>query len=103
MIEAGQAFGFSADADTMSSQLSELMLNDGFTRARFDIRQSVVNVYNYVVVSGPEVDACEYFYLSAGLSWLALKFERPLCNQDGRLNETAFGILRSLSYTGPTQ
>jgi hypothetical protein len=103
MIEVGQVFGLSADTDTMANQLSELMLKSGFKGAEFDIRQSVVNTYDYVIVSGPGVDACEYAYLPVGLSSIALKFERAVCDPDNRLNATAFAILRSLSYTGPLQ
>lgn len=103
MIEVGQVFGLSADSDTMINQLNELMLKSGFKGSGFTIRQSVVNRYNYVIVSGPEVDACEYAYLPVGLSSIALKFERSVCSQDNRLNDTAFAVLRSVSYTGPLQ
>jgi hypothetical protein len=102
VMQVSYAGGFAPDATTMEEEMGRLLLERGLKADEFTVKQSVVGVYNYVVVSGPGIDACEYRYILAGLSWLAIKFERPMCD-DGGLNDTAFTILRSFSYKPPTK
>jgi hypothetical protein len=100
MMQVSYATGFSPGGDPMQSEMRSFMLRNHFQTEDFTIEQSVVSAYNYVVVSGPGLDACQYRYVSDGFSWLAIKFERPLC-EEGDLNDTAFAILRSISLTLP--
>jgi hypothetical protein len=101
MLVIGQAYGFSADTDLMINEMNQYLLKNGFRGGSFTIRQDVVNLYGYVVVKGRGIDACQYVYLPVGLSAVAFKFERALCETDGDLNDTAFAILHSVRYEGP--
>jgi hypothetical protein len=98
-----KVFGFSADMDVMGNQMNEYLLKNGLKGNSFTIRQSVVNRYGYLVVSGKGIDACQYAYLPVGLSSIAFRFEHALCETDGTLNDTAFEILKSVRYEGPTE
>jgi hypothetical protein len=102
MMQVSYAAGFSPDSGVMEDEMRSFLFQRGLNTDEFTIKQSVVAVYNYVVVSGPRIDACEYRYLLVGMSWLAIKFERPLCDEFS-LNDTAFSILRSMSYNLPSQ
>lgn len=103
VITVGQAAGFDMDPSMAEQEILNLLVAQGADPNEVNIQQGVVGRANYIIVHSESLDACEYRYMATVLSYVVLKFDRSLCDETNNLNQTAFTILRSTIYTGPTE